>query len=68
MGFVHSLETRNFNVVASGLCACAHPVFGVDVCAAVDEVLGTLDVSRPDGHVQRATVQLRRTEQKRLLL
>lgn len=39
--------------------AVTYPVFGVDVGSAVDEVLGTLAVSRPDGHVQRRATQLR---------
>ena len=36
----------------------AHPVTGVDVGPAVDEVLGALHVSGPHGHVERRAAQL----------
>lgn len=39
--------------------AVTYPVFGVDVSSAVDEMLSTLAVSRPDGDVQRRAAKLR---------
>lgn len=37
-----------------------YSVFGVDVCSTVNEMLGTLAVSRPHSDMQRSAVQLRR--------
>lgn len=45
-----------------------YSVFGVDICSTVDEMLSTLAVSRPHGHVERSAVQLQGEEQFRYLI
>lgn len=58
---------RRFNVAVRWLAGYLHSVmspysvFGVDVCAAVNEMLSTLAVSRPHSYMERSAVQLRKT-------
>lgn len=46
----------------------SYSVFGVDICSTVDEMLGTLTMPRPHGHMEGGAVQLSTTEQKQVFV
>lgn len=58
------MDRRTDRRVDGWTAAATHPVLGVDLGAAVDQVLGTLAVTRPHGYVQGRAAQLRGRSQR----
>lgn len=58
------MEERTDRQTDGQTAAATHPVLGVDLGAAVDQVFGALTVTCPHSHVQRRAAQLRGRSQK----